>query len=109
MSCRPRSGVRSHVACRAADQQHHIRETTGVSGSGGVRRCLTDDAAAAGAFISCIEHLAGAIGIPTRLRDLGAATANIPALVAGSRGNSMAGNPRDVSDTELAALLESML
>jgi len=52
--------------------------------------------------------MAGTIGIPQLLRDLGVNRQQIPALVAGSRGNSMAGNPRDVSDAILAALLESM-
>lgn len=63
----------------------------------------------ADAFISGIEQLGQTIGIPTRLRDLGVVREQIPALVAGSRGNSMAGNPREVSDAELAALLKSML
>ena len=63
----------------------------------------------ADAFIACIEQLARTIGIPRRLRDLGVARENIPALVAASRGNSMAGNPQEVTDAELSQLLESML
>ena len=65
--------------------------------------------ASADEFITCIENLGKAIGIPEKLRDLGVRREQIPALVAGSHGNSMAGNPREVSDSELAALLESML
>ncbi len=63
----------------------------------------------ADAFIAWIEQLARTIGIPQRLRDLGVARENIPALVAASRGNSMAGNPREVTDAELSQLLKSML
>ena len=65
--------------------------------------------ASADKFITCIEDLGKAIGIPEKLRDLGVRREQIPALVAGSQGNSMAGNPREVSDSEFAALLESML
>jgi alcohol dehydrogenase class IV len=70
---------------------------------------LDNDAAAADAFVSCIDELARSISIPVRLRDLGVRREQIPALVAGSRGNSMGGNPREISDAELAALLESRL
>ena len=44
--------------------------------------------------------------IPTRLRDLGVQRDQIPAVVAGSRGNSMNGNPRPLTDAELTAILE---
>jgi Alcohol dehydrogenase, class IV len=44
--------------------------------------------------------------IPTRLRDLGVKREQIPELVTGSRGNSMNGNPRTLSDEELTAILE---
>lgn len=44
--------------------------------------------------------------IPSRLRDLGVTREQIPLLVSGSRGNSMSGNPRELTDDELTALLE---
>ena len=66
-------------------------------------------AAAADALVNRIESLAVEIGIPQRLSSLGVRCDQIPALVTGSRGNSMSGNPRDVSDEELTDLLESML
>jgi alcohol dehydrogenase class IV len=64
---------------------------------------------AADAFIRCIEELSTVIGIPSHLSDLGVQREQVPALVVGSRGNSMAGNPRDISDGELAQILENML
>jgi alcohol dehydrogenase class IV len=70
---------------------------------------FSNDATAADAFIERIESLATEIGIPKRLSALGVRRDQILALVAGSRGNSMSGNPREVSDSELTKLLESML
>lgn len=62
----------------------------------------------ADAFLRRIESLCREIGIPSRLRDIGVEQIQIPALVSGSKGNSMSGNPRDVSDDELNDLLERM-
>lgn len=67
-----------------------------------------DDASAADAFIVRIEHLCQSVGIPSRLQDIGVRQEQIPGLVPGSRGNSMSGNPRDVSDNELQDLLERL-
>jgi alcohol dehydrogenase class IV len=67
-----------------------------------------DDGAAADAFISRIEQLCRSVEIPARLRDIGVRQEQIPGLVPGSRGNSMSGNPRDVSDNELQGLLEQL-
>jgi alcohol dehydrogenase class IV len=68
-----------------------------------------NNAAAADAFIRRIEELSVAIGIPLRLSQLGVERNQIPALVASSKGNSMAGNPREISDGELTEILENML
>ncbi len=73
------------------------------------RADLTSDSAATEAFINCIRQLGREIGVPIRLGELGVRPDQIPALTAGSRGNSMAGNPREVSDLELAQVLRSML
>ena len=67
-----------------------------------------DDSAAADALIHAIDELTANIGIPRRLRDLGVEREQIPALAAGSRGNSMNGNPVQVNDAELTQLLESL-
>jgi alcohol dehydrogenase class IV len=70
---------------------------------------LQDDSEAADRFIARIDALTKRIGIPSRLSEIGVRPDQISALVKGSRGNSMDGNPRDVSDTELSILLAGML
>jgi len=60
-------------------------------------------------FVDRIVGIAKRIGIPGRLSELGVAAEQIPAIVRSSRGNSMDGNPRPVSDAELTSLLEGML
>ncbi|MFO1095857.1 MAG: iron-containing alcohol dehydrogenase [Planctomycetaceae bacterium] len=65
--------------------------------------------AAAEAFIDGVCEMAAEVGIPTSLASLGVTAADVPALVKSSHGNSRSGNPRDVSDGELAELLESAL
>jgi alcohol dehydrogenase class IV len=52
------------------------------------------DAAAADALIDGVCELATEIGIPSSLGALGVNTADVPALVASSHGNSRSGNPR---------------
>jgi alcohol dehydrogenase class IV len=70
---------------------------------------LADAATAADAFIHRMENLCDRIGIPRRLSELGVERKTIPALVAGSRGNSMDGNPRELNGDELTNTLEAML
>ncbi len=69
----------------------------------------SNDAAAADAFIERIANLCRSVGIPERLSDLGVRRDQISAVVAGSRGSSMSGNPRQLSDEELVRLLHEML
>jgi alcohol dehydrogenase class IV len=61
------------------------------------------------ALIDKVEELCAAVSIPRRLGDLGVRREQIPAIVKSSRGNSMSGNPREVPDEELTAILEGML
>ena len=70
---------------------------------------FTSRAAAADAFVECIDALCEAVAIPRTLTSLGVGPDDIPALVAGSRGNSMNGNPRALSDAELETILTGML
>ncbi len=70
---------------------------------------LPNEESAADAFISRIERICQTIGIPRRLSDVGVQSEQIPALVAQSRGNSMSGNPRDLSNEELAEIMVKML
>jgi alcohol dehydrogenase class IV len=65
----------------------------------GQKFLVPDDGAEAA--IETISTLAARVGIPTRLRELGVAEAQLDALAPASRGNSLSGNPRDLSDLEL--------
>jgi alcohol dehydrogenase class IV len=69
----------------------------------------TSDSAAAEAAVARITDLCAELGVPTRLSAIGASAEQLPALVAGSRGSSMSGNPRELTDGELRELLEAML
>lgn len=64
--------------------------------------------AAAEAFVERISELCQSVGIPQRLRELGVLREQIPLLVPASHGNSLSGNPRDISDDELRDLLEAL-
>jgi alcohol dehydrogenase class IV len=72
------------------------------------RRTLSE-AEASTAAIDRVEELCAAVSIPSRLRDLGVQREQIPAIVTSSRGNSMSGNPRELTDDELTDILEAML
>jgi alcohol dehydrogenase class IV len=63
----------------------------------------------AATFIEKIDQLCQAVGVPRRLSELGIEREQLPKIVRGSRGNSMDGNPCEVSDAELQRLLEEML
>jgi len=56
-----------------------------------------------------IETLLVELKIPRRLSKLGVRSDQIPAIVRDSRGNSMNGNPRALSDDELTRILEDLL
>jgi alcohol dehydrogenase class IV len=72
-------------------------------------QAFVDTATAAAASIQAIESLGRDIGIPASLGELGVKADQLDALIASSRGNSMNGNPRDLSDAELRTILEAML
>lgn len=61
------------------------------------------------ALIDRIDEIARQIGVPRRLAELGVTQNQIPDLVRDSRGNSMDGNPRSLSDRELTQILEAQL
>jgi alcohol dehydrogenase class IV len=67
------------------------------------------DAEAAEALLARIDAIGRRIGIPRRLSNVGVRAEQIPDLVRDARGNSMDGNPRALSDQELAAILEARL
>ena len=69
---------------------------------------LGSDDAATAFVIQIVEHLCERIEIPITLTKLGVTRDQIPAIVASSHGNSMSGNPKEISDEELTTLLEAM-
>lgn len=60
-------------------------------------------------LIEEVEQLCITVGVPRRLSEVGVTAEQIPAIVKSSRGNSMSGNPRKISDVELAEILEGIL
>jgi alcohol dehydrogenase len=60
-------------------------------------------------LIAEISALCNRVGVPRRLSQLGVRAEQIPAIVAGSRGSSMSGNPVELSDQELTQILEEIL
>jgi alcohol dehydrogenase class IV len=59
-------------------------------------------------LIKEIAKIRDRIGIPCRLSELGVRFEQIPDLVKSSRGSSMSGNPRDLSDEELTEILNDI-
>ncbi|MBN1441225.1 MAG: iron-containing alcohol dehydrogenase [Planctomycetes bacterium] len=79
-----------------------------------VGRALTgktwpSDDAAADAAIDAVDGICAEIGIPRRLSEVGVEASQLAAIIESSRGNSMSGNPRELSDAELREILEEML
>jgi len=71
---------------------------------------IADDQASAAEYCCQeIERLVRDLGIPSRLSQLGVQLEQLPALVEGSRGNSLSGNPREVTTEALNELLTAML
>jgi alcohol dehydrogenase class IV len=70
---------------------------------------IGSDEEAVDVFIAKISALCDRVGVPRRLSQLGVRGNQIPALVRDSRGSSMSGNPRDLSDVELTKILEELL
>lgn len=56
-----------------------------------------------------LDVLADELMIPQRLSQIGVKRRQIPAIVRDSRGSSMSGNPRTLTDDELTTILEEML
>jgi alcohol dehydrogenase class IV len=67
------------------------------------------DCAAALMLIDHIDALCLDLNVPTKLAQVGVRSNQLDDLVHGSRGNSMNGNPRQLSDAELRKILEACL
>ena len=59
--------------------------------------------------INHVVEVGERIGIPQSLSAIGVNREQIPDIVRSSRGNSMNGNPREISDAELTQILEDLL
>lgn len=89
---------------RAVCESVYARLAVAICGRG-----FSDESQAADAVVTAIERLCQQLQIPQRLSELGVRREQIPAFVRDSRGNSMSGNPRDIGDEELTAILSAML
>jgi len=113
--CRVPHGLACGVMLPWALRANHIVCTTQYAELAGALGLMSEStvaaspAAAADAFVERIQQLCREVGLPSHLADLGVGREQIPDLVRSSRGNSMDGNPRLVSDEELTALLEEAL
>ena len=85
------------------------RPSRSVAGDEGSNDAARPKGRSAGGVIARVESLLDELGIPRRLSEIGVRREQIPALVRDSRGNSMNGNPRDLSDAELTQILEDRL
>lgn len=70
---------------------------------------LTDKPGAHADPNDSIRQLCRDVGVPGQLSAIGVTREMLPQIVKGSAGNSMSGNPRDIPDDELFAILERML
>ena len=61
------------------------------------------------AFIDHIAQMCADLNVPTKLSQVGVLPSQLDDLVQGSRGNSMNGNQRQLTDVELRAILEERL
>jgi len=71
-------------------------------------RNFANDDEAVDQLISEVRDLQAKLEIPDRLSKLGIQRDNIPAIVRGSHGSSMSGNPRQLTDDELFRILEAI-
>jgi alcohol dehydrogenase class IV len=95
------AAIRVNMECRLAEFARLSHAVFGHS--------VQSPHAAAAAFADEIEQLCNRVGVPRRLSQVGVTREHIPALVRSSRGASMSGNPRELSDDELTAILEELL
>jgi alcohol dehydrogenase class IV len=66
------------------------------------------DEHAAERLIGRIEQLCRGFGLPTRLSEYGIDAASLPAIARDSRGNSMSGNPKELSESDIANILRKI-
>lgn len=108
--CRVPHGLACAVMLPTALQvNQHIRQAELAQLSGLLlKRSYPTSEASVTALIDAVECLCREVGIPSRFRDIGVKQQQIPDLVISSHGNSLSGNPRDLTDEELRDILEAM-
>jgi alcohol dehydrogenase class IV len=67
-----------------------------------------NDAEATSAGIAHVRDVSARIGIPKRLREIGVPAVQLPDIAAGSAGNSLSGNPRPLSTSDLEGILRDV-
>ncbi|MEZ6044871.1 MAG: iron-containing alcohol dehydrogenase [Planctomycetaceae bacterium] len=67
---------------------------------------LKDEKSYVDFLIMYINELNQQLNLPSRLSEVGITHNQLPDIVSSSRGNSMNGNPRELSDAELLSILE---
>ena len=109
--CRAAHGLACAVMLPIAlnvNRQVCQRQLTELAQAAGLA-CQGTSTSAADLLIERIEQICQRIGVPRRLAEIGVSARHIPDLVRDSRGNSMDGNPRRLSDQELTQILEAHL
>lgn len=110
--CRVAHGLACAVMLPAALRVNRVERRAELAllarGIFGISPALSEERAV-DALIERIECLQREIGIPARLSDLGVRADQIPAIVRDSRGSSMSGNPVELGDEELTAVVGGML
>ena len=66
------------------------------------------DEAATERLIERVEQLCRDLGLPMRLSDYGVDEALIPAIARDAKGNSMSGNPKELSESEIETILRKI-
>jgi alcohol dehydrogenase len=95
-------------ALRAREPSHPALEKYALVGQLLNKQGRMDQAAAHAALIDTLEDWTRELGIP-RLAHYGVRTADIPRIVANSRGSSMKTNPVRLQDDEIAAILDARI
>lgn len=95
------SALRANLACSQASLARLARHALGLTEA--------DDGAAAERLVEHVVDLCRRLKVPSRLSEIGVRPDQVEALVVGSHGNSLNGNPRPIADDELRSLLTAML
>lgn len=85
------------------------RDKLAAAASAALQREFASADEAIDALLADLASLYAELGVPTRLSQLGVTAEALPRIARDSYGNSMSGNPREISPNELLSLLEAKL